>query len=226
MAPLTRLGAVLLLCLYVGFATAQETSIDAPRVFLTGVSATVSVTDVPESGAVLRFNDVEIAELQGGFNSVEVLAANGDAGTLVVVSDAQILAEHSAPVIPGWVSVLPPLIAILLSFILRSVVPSLFAGLIIGAWAINGLTAEGAVVGVFETMTVYVLGAMVDPDHGAIMLFSLLIGGMVGIISRNGGMIGVVNMVIPVARTPKRGQAVIASLGLAMPKYWLSTRLP
>ena len=33
-----------------------------------------------------------------------------------------------------------------------------------------------------------------------------MIGGMVGIISRNGGMRGVVNLIAPLARTPARGQ--------------------
>lgn len=216
MAPMIRLGTLLLFCFYAVVGTAAETSIDAPRVFLTGVGATVTVSDVPLQGAELRFNDIKIAVLKAGSSAIEILPTGDAPGALTVVSGSETLAEYSAPVIAGWISVLPPLIAILLSFILRSVVPSLFAGLVIGAWAINGLTAEGAVVGLFETMTIYVLGAIVDPDHGAIMLFSLLIGGMVGVISRNGGMIGIVNMVIPIARTPKRGQAVIASLGLAI----------
>jgi Na+/H+ antiporter NhaC len=65
-------------------------------------------------------------------------------------------------------------------------------------------------------MSIYILNAMVDPDHGAIILFSLMIGGMVGIISRNGGMVGIVNRVIPIAKTPRRGQTVIATLGLGI----------
>ncbi len=211
-----RLITLIVLTLCSTWLAAGEVEIQTPRVFLTGVGAEVVIDNVPPGGGVLLLNGDEIAVLGPGSTALDVTARESGAVSLQLTKANSTLGEASAPAVPGWVSVLPPLLAILLSFILRSVVPSLFAGLIIGAWAINGLTFEGAVIGVFDTMTIYVLGAMVDPDHGAIMLFSLLIGGMVGVISRNGGMIGVVNRVIPIARTPKRGQAVIASLGLAI----------
>ena len=39
------------------------------------------------------------------------------------------------------------------------------------------------------------------------------IGGMVGVVSRNGGMVGIVNRITPYANSPKRGQAIIGGLG-------------
>ena len=120
------------------------------------------------------------------------------------------------PVIPGWVSLLPPLIAILLAFLLRSVIPALFVGLVVGAWAVNGMTFSGLLHGFFEAVTVYILDTAIDPDHMAIMVFTFLIGGMVGVISRNGGMVGIVDRIMPFARSPRRGQGVVASLGLAI----------
>ena len=43
-----------------------------------------------------------------------------------------------------------------------------------------------------------------------------MIGGMVGIISRNGGMKGVVNRIIGYASTPQRGQTATGILGVAI----------
>ena len=43
-----------------------------------------------------------------------------------------------------------------------------------------------------------------------------MIGGMVGIVSKSGGMQGVVNKIIPFARTPERGQAATGVLGLVI----------
>ena len=57
-------------------------------------------------------------------------------------------------------------------------------GLLVGAWAANGLTVSGLIKGIFDTMTIYILNAIIDPGHAAVILFSLLIGGMVGIISK------------------------------------------
>jgi Na+/H+ antiporter NhaC len=59
-----------------------------------------------------------------------------------------------------------------------------------------------------------VLHALTDPDHASIILFSLMIGGMVGIISRNGGMQGVVNRLLPLASSPQRGQGATGLLGV------------
>ena len=120
------------------------------------------------------------------------------------------------PVIPAWVSILPPFVAILLAFMLRAVIPALFVGLLVGAWAINGMTWPGAFRGFFETVTIYIINTAINPDHMAIMAFTFLIGGMVGVISRNGGMVGIVNRIMPFASTPRRGQGVVATLGLAI----------
>ena len=54
------------------------------------------------------------------------------------------------------------------------------------------------------------------PDHAAILIFTMTIGGMVGIVSRNGGMLGIVNRALQIAKTPRKGQAVIACLGLTI----------
>jgi Na+/H+ antiporter NhaC len=199
-------------------AQASGIAIDSPRVMLSGIEASFSVHGLDGQAVTLKHNGKLIAESQLGeaLENVTVLQPNTGTAVITVISNGKVLAESSVNVIPAWMSVVPPLFAILLSFVLRSVIPSLFGGLIVGAWAINGMTWQGAIVGVFDTMTIYVLDAMIDPDHGAIILFSLLIGGMVGIVSRNGGMVGIVNRVIPIARTPKRGQVVIAALGLGI----------
>ena len=62
----------------------------------------------------------------------------------------------------------------------------------------------------------YVLNEFTDPGHAAVILFSCMIGGMVGIITKNGGMQGVVNIIIKWASTPRRGQAATGALGLAI----------
>ncbi len=190
---------------------------EPPRVLLTDVPAVLSVDpgDKPELTVLLDGEPVSAGA--GGDGVVYALERHSSGNAdLQIYRGGELLEQQTLPVIPGWVSVLPPVLAILLSFALRAVIPSLFAGLVLGAWLINGMTWQGAVTGLFDTMTIYVLDAMTDPDHGAIILFTLLIGGMVGVVSRNGGMLGIVNRVIPIARTPRRGQTVIAALGLAV----------
>ena len=199
-------------------ASAADVTIDAPKVLLTKIAFDVAVNGLDiESNAELRLNGKVIAS--GSSSSLVATGINvPETGTtsFEVVQNGRTVLKTEIPVIPAAVSVLPPLVAILLAFLLRSVIPALFVGLVVGAWAVNGLTGYGAFTGFFETITIYVVNTAINPDHMAIMIFTLLIGGMVGVISRNGGMVGIVNRIMPFASNPRRGQGVVAMLGLAI----------
>jgi len=114
----------------------------------------------------------------------------------------------------GWLSIMPPLIAIGAALSLRSVVPALFLGVWFGAWVVSGLDAPGLWLSLLETFQVYVLEAVVDRDHMAIILFSFMIGGLVGIISHNGGTRGIVNYIVRWADSRRRGQLATLFMGL------------
>ena len=121
--------------------------------------------------------------------------------------------ELEPTLIPGWFSVLPPILAILLALIFREVITALFAGVWLGALAVAGfnpLKATGRLIDQF------VVPALTDADHVAILVFSLLLGGMVGIIARNGGTMGIVESVTPFARSARRGKIATWAAGLAI----------
>ncbi|MCP3982324.1 MAG: Na+/H+ antiporter NhaC family protein [bacterium] len=111
---------------------------------------------------------------------------------------------------PGWWTLLPPLLAILLALIFRQVVPALLVGIWSGAWIVHG----GPFVGLLRTLDQYIVGTLSDSDRFTIVLFSLLLGGMVGVISRAGGTSGLVDALTPYATDSRRGQLVTWALGL------------
>ena len=118
-----------------------------------------------------------------------------------------------ATVIPGWASILPPLLAIVLALIFREVVTALFAGVWLGTFFVvgfNPLTATGRLVDLF------LVPAVANADHAAIMVFTLFLGAMVGIVSRNGGTQGIVKAVEPLASNPKRGKLATWFAGIAI----------
>jgi len=124
--------------------------------------------------------------------------------------------EQATPANYGWISILPPLIAIGLALVLRQVIPALFAGIWIGAWAIAGFSALGAFEALMQTADTFILEAIAEPDHASVVLFTLLVGGMVGVISRNGGMMGIVDRIIGFANTVGRAMAATVAMGLAI----------
>lgn len=137
---------------------------------------------------------------------------------LVLLLLPAVVTAATEPVTPhaGIWSVLPPLLAILLALLFRQVVPALFAGVWLGAWVLAGQNLNAVFTGLLQVLQVYVLNALSDRDHAAIVLFSLMIGGMVGIISANGGMQGIVRRVSNWAGDARRAAFTTWAMGLAI----------
>lgn len=137
---------------------------------------------------------------------------------VAVVASPGLAAEAAAPpaAAGSWISVTPPALAIVLALAFRQVIPALFLGVWLGAWAVNGFTLPGLWTGLLDSFQVHLLDAFADADHAAIILFSLMIGGMVGIISRNGGMQGVVRLIAAWADDARRACLATAAMGIAV----------
>ncbi|MDX1476458.1 MAG: Na+/H+ antiporter NhaC family protein, partial [Saprospiraceae bacterium] len=121
--------------------------------------------------------------------------------------------------IPLWLSIIPPLIAIMLALIFKEVIVSLFVGIWSGAFIAGGLRIESLyyfVLSIFNTVADYIVNALNDVGHLAVIIFSLLIGGMVAIISKNGGMAGVVKGLSRYAKSARSSQFVTWLLGVAI----------
>ncbi len=121
--------------------------------------------------------------------------------------------------IPFWLSVVPPLIAILLALIFKEVVISLFVGVWAGAFIAGGMRIDSFYYFLDSILSVverYVISALANTGHLSVLIFSLMIGGMVAIISRNGGMAGVVKSLSRFARSPRSSQFITWLLGVAI----------
>jgi Na+/H+ antiporter NhaC len=105
----------------------------------------------------------------------------------------------------GFLSLLAPLVAIGLALATRKVVPSLATGAAVGAL----VSASGAPVASFSALVGFFSKAIFDLDHLKIAVFSIMVAGMVGLLSASGSMRGMVERIQGVARGP-RG-AVVAS---------------
>ncbi|NCF14581.1 MAG: Na+/H+ antiporter NhaC family protein [Gammaproteobacteria bacterium] len=196
---------------------ASAIEIETPAVGLTDVALDYVVSDVPPGS---------VAQLTAGGNSWSATAdADGNAEfNEVVISEAGV-AEISASaagesvskdlrVIPGWVSVLPAVLAITIALTLRNVIPALLLGLWVGATALQSFTIKGAGQGLLDSFQVFVTGAIADFDRASIILFTMMIGGMVGIITRNGGMASIVRSIVSRAKTAVGGQVAVWLMGL------------
>ena len=110
-------------------------------------------------------------------------------------------------------SILPPIVAIILAIVTRRAVLSLFVGIFAGALITAGWNPVTAVHDFFE---VHLWPTLVDPGKMRVFAFTLLMGAMVGVISRGGGMQGLVRKLSPYARTRRGGQLTTWALGWAI----------
>ncbi|MBE9467537.1 MAG: Na+/H+ antiporter NhaC family protein [Bacteroidetes bacterium] len=122
--------------------------------------------------------------------------------------------------IPLWLSILPPLIAIFIALLFKEVVTALFLGILVGTTTIYLYQDASFVVaffkGMFSIADTYVIEAMSDKGHLSIIVFSMLIGATVNIITRNGGMNGIVNILLKYVKNARSGQLITWFLGLAI----------
>ncbi len=193
-------------------ATSLALTIESPKVVLKGIATDVVITDaVPGSAVTLTVDDkprVQTADSDGKTTFADILA---NSSITAQNANSDVLSLRT---ISGFLSILPPLIAILLALALRNVIPALFVGIWIGAAALIGFHPMGLFQGLLDAFEKYVTAALADQSHVQIILFTFMIGGMVGIVTRSGGMAAIVHAVIRRAKSAVSGQVAVWAMGL------------
>ena len=209
----------LLLLLPIQMVIGNNITINAPKILLKNVGFNISFIGSfnPNESFTLNHNGEIFSPSSVTNSEIKFENINTDAlGNASFELEKNSIKIHGLKkyVIRPWVSILPPLIAITLAFLTKSIVPSLFVAIWFGSWAVNGLTFGGIFTGLLDSFNVFILNTILDRDHAVIALFTLMLGGMVGIIYRNGGMHGIIKLLIKKANTPKKGQISIWLFGL------------
>lgn len=198
------------------FAVTPEISVDVPFTLsdtpltLTVYSSSSLRADILVDGRTAETN----VRLKRGANEVtldDVRVGSGQHEVLVRSSNIQATTTFKA--LPGWLSILPPIIAILLALVFRDVLLSLFLGILSGALILNGWDLFAAFG---RTVDTFIVPALADADHAAILVFTTLLGGMVGLVTKSGGTHGIVNLLKPYATSRRRGQLATWAMGLVV----------
>lgn len=121
---------------------------------------------------------------------------------------------------PLWLSILPPLIAIVMALLVKEVISSLFFGILSGTFIMALYSGKSPVEalggGLLRTVDTYVVGALFEYEHIQIIVFTLVIGGMVRLLTANEGMRGVVNWLSKRAKGARSGQLMTFIMDLCV----------
>lgn len=118
----------------------------------------------------------------------------------------------------GILTLLPPLIAIVLAFITKETVLSLFIGVFVGEFMLcsNDLNIISTIINAFLDMGSQIISCMADPWNAGIILQCLLIGGVIQLITKMGGAKALADAFAKRANTPRKAQIFTWVLGLCV----------
>ncbi|MBU2471725.1 MAG: Na+/H+ antiporter NhaC family protein, partial [Bacteroidetes bacterium] len=184
----------------------------APSLVLSGIPFKLEATVLDGNGQIVttfnenvQFENIQPSKIkfQDGKLIIEDAVVENSSVESIAVKFGNVVTRKEIRAVPGLLSILPPLLAILFALLIREVIISLFAGVWLGAFIIFNYDFFGGLLRVIDH---FVINAIASTSHVQIIVFSLLFGGMVGVISKNGGSLGIANLVIKFAKNPKRGQ--------------------
>ncbi|MCV6588754.1 MAG: Na+/H+ antiporter NhaC family protein [Marinobacterium sp.] len=198
---------------------APEVELELPRIALNGIAFSAEVKAEGETGPLtLQLADQSWPlEFEDGSATLDELTSSANLAQLKVLdSNGSVVASGEVPVYAGWLSLVPAMTAIIIALVFRQVIMALFTGILIGGWLSYGMTLPGMGNSLLEVVNVHVLNASSDSEHMSIVLFCLLIGGMVGIISRNGGTLGIASKVTKFIHNRRQAQVTTGLLGVSI----------
>jgi len=116
-------------------------------------------------------------------------------------------AEAFAGLYGVW-TLIPPLLALLLAFLTRNVILSLFLGVLSGTWMIALVSGDliGSVANAFFSSTDFFIGTLADRWNAGIIMQVLVIGALIALITRMGGMRAIADLIVKVAKGPRSAQ--------------------
>ncbi len=197
--------------------SAVEIELDAPAIWVKGTPFSVGISSTDplasrqyslladglelKSGILDQAGTITIDDLkfdQTGRKTLEIRVGN-NSNTVEM------------RVIHGLLTLVPPLIAIGLALIFRQVLASLWISIWVGALIVYDWHP---VVAIARSIDHYILNAMIDPGDAAMLLFIIFMGGLIGMISKSGGIQGIVEILAKRATSTVRAQLSTWFMGL------------
>ncbi len=204
-----------------------EFKIDAPEIGLRGVPISLTITALDSSGSNASYfcdkmkvdgifhQDSVKLDSTAHFKSGKLTLSNiyiKETGTQKISFQyGNTFKEAKIHIIPGFFSLLPPIIAIVLALLFKQVLIALFSGIWLGAIFLNGYNPF---IGFMRALDTFLLNSLAEPSHAAIIIFSMTLGGMVGVISKAGGAQGIVEKLSRFANSRRGGQLSTWAMGV------------
>jgi len=189
----------------------------APPVAFTGAPLEITLSapaasDPDDASPYVVSAGPERVEVTPGAAAVSLTITPRGRADLDLDVDGELLRVETR-LLPGWVTLIPPLLAIGVALVTRQVVVSLLAGIFVGAFILSGFSP---IVAVNDTLGRFLAATAADPDRVTITVIFLTLGGMTGVVTRSGGARAVVDRLASRVRDARGGQLATWAMGLVI----------
>ncbi|MDQ2177553.1 Na+/H+ antiporter NhaC family protein [Marinifilum sp. D714] len=199
----------------------EDFTIELPKIIIADIPSEITLhlkneSHLKKDSVLIKINESEFW-IQPEHDQIKIpFVFKGNDVVQLSISQQEQKVKYKA--IPLWMSILPPLIAILMALVFKEVFSALFVGLFSGTLIIFGYQDisffSACFKAIFAISDTYIIQSLSDTGHISIIVFSMLIGAMVNLITQNGGMQGVVNKLSRFANSSRSGQFVTWILGV------------
>ncbi|MCP4169451.1 MAG: hypothetical protein GY758_01620 [Fuerstiella sp.] len=111
-----------------------------------------------------------------------------------------------------WLRLSPPVVAVVLAIVFKDVNLALILATLSGCLLLCGFDVLLAI----DTLCEVLVSQLADADHASVILFTVLLGAMIGLMNDSGGTNAVVDRMARYANTRKKGQLLTWLLGLVV----------
>lgn len=136
--------------------------------------------------------------------------------TVVFAAEVDVAAVNSERF--GVLTLIPPIVAIILAFITKNVVVSLFIGILSGGFLIHltGFNVFSALINSFLDFIDRALNSLADPWNAGIILQVLVIGGVINLVAKMGGAKAIAEALAKRAKTARGTQLITWLMGICV----------
>ncbi|KJE91119.1 hypothetical protein CAOG_02303 [Capsaspora owczarzaki ATCC 30864] len=210
--------------------------LDMPGVLLSGVAFSINVTlppylegnqmwpialpyllvdvtqnEILDNGTFITMDASQSARIVLQFELDGIVVSGNGGKTLHLIVDQCAPVPVKRNTIPDWASLFPTILCIILAVALRQVLCALLLGTWLGAFFIESYNPLNATL---RTVDHYILQTFVSTSHAGIILFTFQLGGLIGLVQKSGGALGLSRVFKRITTTPLR--ACLASFFLSL----------
>lgn len=193
-------------------------TINVSSIVLEDINFSVRLSGIPDSVEIVKtFITGEDYQseylLYNDAGNIDTSLSINTNGNFVISFPEIYYGSYEIRVLPGLLSIVPPLLAILLALIFKQVIISLILGIYTGSVLVYNYNPF---TGLLRLIDKYIINSIAEISHLQIIVFTLLFGGMIGLISGSGGTKGIADAISKYAKNRKSAMISTWLAGLAI----------